>query len=645
MAIDDHIAIPPTSAGKRSGDNMNFTEFLVRALAQTEPWVQACVVLGIAGLTIVQFAWNLWERRQMARIRRERDEFSFKHEHCERQLAVAEKKWERDLGEKIQQFAELKAHADRDRETIRSAIPAFEHVTRQNEALRELSETGQGQIRQLEAELADYQRVAQAHEELREEFADTRSRAERLQTELAAFRKRSDELQQVDADIWIAAGPNGGKPPPFVYREQRRARFVTFLNLKGGVGKTTIAVNLAAAYATGVLGKKLKVLAVDLDLQGTLGNLCVEGQLLNNHRATGRTADRLLDEASIARGVDLLTDLVLPMTGTDGMAHVIVANERLDQLDFRQQAVYAMQQAEVRFCHRQFFHQPFVMGDYDLVFFDCPPRLTTSSINALAASDWIVIPTALDPNDVEAVPRTVAVAPKDCKPKRASIFTPIWAEWSSTAPFAHGGTLEDADFIRGKHPAQFEVVETRCFHLRSHGRSDPSRMSIKHDNKVRPRRRLKKSHTVRATPAMSFTSDVARRALSADCSLEASGTLAKRGCDSCQPKRKRAPSLTRGAYAFGLEFGAVSELHHLAFGGLTNHESSPTRVRGRSAAGAAAAPAQMRAVAKVPRGLAKNSPLRICFPANRRPMPPRSSSRCWPAATSYRLRDRSSESA
>jgi cellulose biosynthesis protein BcsQ len=64
-------------------------------------------------------------------------------------------------------------------------------------------------------------------------------------------------------------------------------------------------------------------------------------------------------------------------------------------------------QREVRFRFRQVFHHPSVFHQFQYVFFDCPPRLTTSTINALAVSDYILIPTGLDPSDVEAVPRTL----------------------------------------------------------------------------------------------------------------------------------------------------------------------------------------------------------------------------------------------
>ncbi len=296
---------------------------------------------------------------------------------------------------------QIRSDAVRDRATLHQAIPAFQRVIRQNDELQlQIEEVRQHNLR-LAVQIGTLQQSDREGDGENGQPEQTR-----LQAELAELRRRFDDLQKIDTDVWIAATAGNLPIPRFVHREKRTTRFVTFLNLKGGVGKTTIAANLAAAYATGVLGDKLRVLAVDLDYQGTLSNLCVEQQHLLDRRSTRRTADRLLDPSTAENGA-ALTELFVPIKGTDRMGMTIVADEHLDQIDFRQQALYAVAGSEVRFFHRQLFHQKAVFDQFDLVFFDCPPRLSTSAINALAASDWVVVPTALDPNDIEAVPRTL----------------------------------------------------------------------------------------------------------------------------------------------------------------------------------------------------------------------------------------------
>jgi cellulose biosynthesis protein BcsQ len=390
---------------------MNFSEFLAQSFAQTEPWAPATIVFGIVALIAFQLFWVNWERRQNLRIRGECEALRIKLEHAKEQLDSTEKRAERERQEWSGQIADWKGQARHDRTQLQRAIPAFERVIRENDELLARCESARTHVLKLQTELAKFQAVVRSNRELKERLEGASANAERLQSELAEFQKRSAELQQVDSDVWLAASGTG-RPPPFVHREQRRARFVAFLNLKGGVGKTTLTANLAAAYATGVLGKQLRVLAVDLDHQGTLGNLCVDTSYLMDRRKTDRTADLLLDPDNIARSEKLLTELMAPMNGVNEGALVIVADEKLDKADFRQQAIYAVERTEVRFRHRQFFHQPFVFDNFDLVFFDCPPRLTTSSINALAACDWVIVPSALDPNDVEAVPRALQLLQK-----------------------------------------------------------------------------------------------------------------------------------------------------------------------------------------------------------------------------------------
>ena len=226
-----------------------------------------------------------------------------------------------------------------------------------------------------------------------------------LAQELQELQHRFDHLGKLDQSIWITESANN--PPQFVAPFNRRTRLVAFLNLKGGVGKTTLTTNLAAGLATGITGQDYRTLAVDLDFQGSLSNSCVDPSLLNDRRRQSATVDRLLGATEPPE--ILLRQMIVPMNQTDDKASVIVASEGLDEKDFHQQARFAVQQQECRFDHRRMFHDSYVTSEYDLVFFDCPPRLTTSSINALLAADFIVIPTSLAPHDIDALRRTLAL--------------------------------------------------------------------------------------------------------------------------------------------------------------------------------------------------------------------------------------------
>jgi chromosome partitioning protein len=62
----------------------------------------------------------------------------------------------------------------------------------------------------------------------------------------------------------------------------------------------------------------------------------------------------------------------------------------------------------VRFHLRELLHDPTFQRDFDYILLDCPPRRTTASINALACSDFVLVPTLLDETSMEAAPRLLA---------------------------------------------------------------------------------------------------------------------------------------------------------------------------------------------------------------------------------------------
>ncbi len=145
-------------------------------------------------------------------------------------------------------------------------------------------------------------------------------------------------------------------------------KIITFANQKGGVGKTTSAVNVAASL--GILGKN--VLLVDLDPQGnTTSGVGVAKKSLKN-----TTAEILLD------GVDVKEAII--KTKFQNLS-VIPANISLAgcELDLFQIENGEKSMKEALSC---------VRDEYDYIIIDCPPSLGMLTLNALVASDGVIVP-------------------------------------------------------------------------------------------------------------------------------------------------------------------------------------------------------------------------------------------------------------
>ena len=149
---------------------------------------------------------------------------------------------------------------------------------------------------------------------------------------------------------------------------QGRARVVTVINQKGGVGKTTTVINIAAQIAL----RGFRVLVIDSDSQGN----CATGLGVDKSKVKNTTRDLILspETAVDSRHATAVENL-----------HIIVGDRSLIGLE---QEMMRQLGREKRMKEAL---QP-LLAHYDLVLIDTPPSLGLVTINALVASDGVLVP-------------------------------------------------------------------------------------------------------------------------------------------------------------------------------------------------------------------------------------------------------------
>ncbi|MCR1843113.1 ParA family protein [Murimonas intestini] len=145
-------------------------------------------------------------------------------------------------------------------------------------------------------------------------------------------------------------------------------RTIVIANQKGGVGKTTTAINLSASLAE--LGQK--VMIIDMDPQGnTTSGLGVEKEELEN-----TVYELLLGETSIENC--MIKDAFENLTIVPSNINLAAAEIELIGVDEKE---YILKKEVEK-----------IKKDYDFVLIDCPPSLSMLTINSMCAADTVLVP-------------------------------------------------------------------------------------------------------------------------------------------------------------------------------------------------------------------------------------------------------------
>ena len=145
-------------------------------------------------------------------------------------------------------------------------------------------------------------------------------------------------------------------------------RIIAIANQKGGVGKTTTSINLAASIAE--MGKR--VLAIDLDPQGNM----TSGLGVDKNEVENTVYELMLDECSINESIQDTVVKGLRLIPSN----VNLAGAEIELLGINDKE-YILKTAV-----------DYIRDDYDFIVIDCPPSLNMLTINAMTTANSVLVP-------------------------------------------------------------------------------------------------------------------------------------------------------------------------------------------------------------------------------------------------------------
>ncbi len=215
----------------------------------------------------------------------------------------------------------------------------------------------------------------------------------------------SDERVRVLRAVWL----RDRRPEIVAPRPSNRngIPIVSLINMKGGVGKTTVAANLGAYF----IDQGKRVLFIDFDYQGTLSLMAANA---DRRDRLNSNSYQLLYSRSEAPPQPHILNRNLGQTGLFA-AHYLLFRDEMELF-----ANWAADRAgfDIRYALSEHLGTDAFQDRWDIVLIDCGPRFTTSTINALCASTHVLVPTILD----EASAQAVGYLSREVEDHRSELF-------------------------------------------------------------------------------------------------------------------------------------------------------------------------------------------------------------------------------
>ena len=146
------------------------------------------------------------------------------------------------------------------------------------------------------------------------------------------------------------------------------SRIIAVANQKGGVGKTTTAINLSACLAE----KNKKVLTLDMDPQGNT----TSGLGVDKNQAENTVYELILDESELSECIypSVMENLsVIP-------SNINLSGAEIELIGFENKEYLLKSKLDM------------IRSDYDYIIIDCPPSLNTLTINSMTTADSVLVP-------------------------------------------------------------------------------------------------------------------------------------------------------------------------------------------------------------------------------------------------------------